>query len=65
MFHGRADLRWADDAAHGALQVQDLSSGIQGLVLDDVLGDVGISGVSPARDDDEPRVVGCASAWGL
>jgi len=60
--HGGADLRWAENTTHGALEQQDLSSRIQGLVFDNVLGDVDIFGVSPTGDDNNSRLVVCTGA---
>jgi len=60
--HGRTNLRWAENTTHGTFEKQDLSSWVQDLVFDDVLGYVGIFGVSPTSDDDKSRLVFSAGA---
>lgn len=59
MSHGGRNLRGADNATHGAPEQQYLRSRIQGLVLDHVLGNVGVFGVCLVGEDDELWVVFC------
>lgn len=57
--HGRTNLARAENALHSALEKQDLSSRVQCLISDYVLGDVDIFSVCPTGDNDEAQLVIC------